>query len=86
MYMICVYDVNEKRCVKIMKILRCYMFHVQKSVFEGELTPKKYKELRNKIDAVIKDGDKVLFYFTYENKKFHKESLGEEVDKLNIII
>ena len=38
MYVICTYDVAEKRCVKVMKVLRKYMFHVQNSVFEGELT------------------------------------------------
>ena len=29
-----------------MKVLRRYMFHVQKSVFEGELTPAKFNELK----------------------------------------
>ena len=42
MYVICVYDVNEKTCVKVMKILRKYLFHIQKSVFEGPLTPKQF--------------------------------------------
>ena len=38
MYIICVYDVKEKRCQKFMKLLRKYLFHVQNSVFEGTLT------------------------------------------------
>ena len=39
MYIICTYDVKSKNCPKFMKLLRRYLFHVQKSVFEGELTP-----------------------------------------------
>lgn len=46
MYVICTYDVNEKKCSKVMKILRKYLFHIQKSVFEGTLTPKKFKDLQ----------------------------------------
>ena len=45
MYVICVYDVQEKRCAKVMKVLRKYLFHVQKSVFEGEATPSRLIEL-----------------------------------------
>ena len=48
MYVICTYDVAEKRCVKVMKVLRKYMFHVQNSVFEGELTASKFNELKVK--------------------------------------
>ena len=29
MYMVCVYDVDEKRCAKVMKVLRNYLFHIQ---------------------------------------------------------
>ena len=50
MYVICVYDVNEKRCSKVMKVLRKYLFHIQNSVFEGELTPAKYKILQKELD------------------------------------
>ena len=76
MYVICVYDVEEKRCVKLMKLLRRYMFHVQNSVFEGELTPAKMKLLKDEIDKIVTDDDSVLFYYSYENKKLNKESIG----------
>lgn len=86
MYIICTYDVDEKKCVKIMKLLRRYLFHIQNSVFEGELTPVKFIELKNKISKIINDNDQVLFYYTYENKKIKKEELGKEGKDLNIII
>lgn len=86
MYVICTYDVEEKRCIKVMKILRRYMFHVQNSVFEGELTPAKFNELKTKINKVISSEDSVLFYFVYENKKIKKDFLGKEQKSLNIIL
>lgn len=86
MYIVCVYDVNEKRCNKVMKVLRKYLFHVQNSVFEGELTPAKYKELQENLDSIISDSDSVLFYFTYNNKQVYKESLGKNIISNNIIL
>ena len=86
MYVICTYDITEKRCPKVMKVLRRYMFHVQKSVFEGELTPAKFNELKIKLNKIIESDDSVLFYFVYENKKIKKDFLGKEPKPTNIII
>ena len=69
-----------------MKVLRRYMFHVQKSVFEGELTPAKFNELKIKLNKIIESDDSVLFYFVYENKKIKKDFLGKEPKPPNIII
>ena len=86
MYVICTYDVNEKKCIKIMKLLRKYLFHVQNSVFEGELTPAKMKQLKEAINKIIDENDQVIFYYTYENKKLKKDGMGKEIKNLNIII
>lgn len=86
MYVICTYDVDVKRCIKVMKLLRRYMFHVQNSVFEGELTPSKFKALKNKLDIIIEPTDSVLFYFVYENKKMKKDFIGKPPKQSNIII
>lgn len=86
MYVICTYDVGEKRCSKVMKVLRKYMFHVQKSVFEGELTPAKLIKIKEELNKIVQSEDSILFYYSYENKKIKKESLGKELDSLNIII
>lgn len=73
MYVVCTYDVEEKRCVKVMKLLRRYMFYVENSVFEGDLTPSKFKKLKNELSAIIKDTDHIQFYFAYENKKMKRK-------------
>lgn len=46
MYVILTYDVGAKRVSKVMKICRKYMVHVQKSVFEGNVTEAKLENLR----------------------------------------
>lgn len=86
MYVICVYDVEEKRCSKVMKILRKYLFHVQNSVFEGELTPAKMKYLKTELNSLIYEQDSLIFYYVYENKKVNREAYGKELIDQNIII
>ena len=53
MYIICTYDVKSKNCPKFMKLLRRYLFHVQESVFEGELTPATYKKLTKELEKSL---------------------------------
>ena len=85
MYVICTYDVNEKRCDKLKKLLRQYLFHVQKSVFEGELTLHQMKELQEKIKKIIQIEDSVQLYYCYNNKQIYKDKLGSDSIYLNII-
>ena len=48
-----------------MKVLRKYLFHIQNSVFEGELTPAKYKILQKELDQITADEDQIIFYYSY---------------------
>ena len=87
MYVICVYDVKEKRCNKFLKLLRKYLFHVQKSVFEGTLTPKQYECLVQEIDAIVNlKEDNVVFYISYNEKQVYKNEIGIKHNIGNIII
>ena len=40
------YDVNEKRVQKVFKICKKYLAHIQKSVFEGNITEGQLKQLK----------------------------------------
>jgi CRISPR-associated protein Cas2 len=46
MYVILVYDVGEKRVGKMLRLVRKYLSWIQNSVFEGEITDVKLKELK----------------------------------------
>ena len=79
MYMLLVYDIEEKRVAKALKICRGYLHWVQNSVFEGELTEGKYKELCKKLKGIMKkDKDSVLIYKFSNEKAFEKEIMGVE--------
>ena len=46
MFVIVVYDINRKRVGMALKICRKYLVHVQKSVFEGNITERQLKRKR----------------------------------------
>lgn len=53
MYTILVYDVRKKRVQKVMKVCRKYLNHLQNSVFEGNITDAKLKQLKRELKNVI---------------------------------
>ena len=59
MKIILIYDISliekedQKRLIKVMKIARKYLHHIQKSVFEGDLTYGKLKRLENELLNVV---------------------------------
>ncbi|MBC7197304.1 MAG: CRISPR-associated endonuclease Cas2 [Deferribacterales bacterium] len=63
MFVILYYDVNEKRCSKMLKICRKYLIHVQNSVFEGEITIANLEKLISELKkAMIDDEDSLVIY------------------------
>jgi len=93
MKVILVYDINtedeEGRRVlhKIKKIARKYLHHVQKSVFEGDLTLSRISALRMEISSIIrKRVDSVIIYTFPESVNIKREILSEVSDPLDNII
>jgi len=79
MYVIIVYDVEEERVAKICKFLRQYLHWVQNSVFEGEVTDGKFKEIQIGLKKRIKpDKDSILFYKLRASYDIEKETMGLE--------
>ena len=81
MYVIVVYDVEQSRCGKLLKLCRSYLHHIQNSVFEGEITEAKLEELRIKAKKIMKedDGDSLIIFRSRNEKWLEKEIVG--VDK-----
>jgi CRISPR-associated protein Cas2 len=87
MYVIAMYDIStvytesQKRLSKILKLFRQYLHHSQKSVFEGELSLSKYKELKYKATKIIDETTDYVLFFSVPNKNnISKDSLGIAFD------
>ena len=84
MYVIAVYDVGEKRVVKMLKLCRRYLNWIQNSVFEGELTDVQIKELKYEAKKIMKQEDDSFSIFTSREQKWlDKEIIGKEKNNLS---
>lgn len=84
MYVILVYDINQKRVAKMLKLCRSYLHWIQNSVFEGEITEVKLKELISRAKALMKEGEDSLILFKSRDEKWlEKEVIGEEKNKID---
>ncbi|NOU45915.1 MAG: CRISPR-associated endonuclease Cas2 [Bacteroidales bacterium] len=87
MYIILVYDIGEKRVGKMLKLCRQYVNWIQNSVFEGEISEVKLKELIIKAKAIIKpEVDSVIIFNTRQEKWLDKQVIGKERSGLDHIL
>lgn len=80
MYIILVYDIGEKRVGKMLKLCRKYLSWIQNSVFEGEITEVKLKELKIKASNIMEEEnfDSLIIFKSRDKKWLDKEIVGKE--------
>jgi CRISPR-associated protein Cas2 len=87
MYVILVYDIGEKRVGKMLKLCRKYLNWIQNSVFEGEISEVKLKELviraRHIMDEEI---DSVIIFSSRDHQWLEKQIVGHERSTLDHIL
>jgi CRISPR-associated protein Cas2 len=77
MFIILVYDVNEKKVNKYHKACKKYLTWVQNSVFEGEISEADYRILMDELKSLMDEQqDSVLVYKFRTKKYFERESIG----------
>lgn len=82
MYVILIYDISienggAKVWRNVFKICKKYLTHVQKSVFEGEITPALLVKLRMELDKYIRDDqDSVIVFSSRQQRWLEKEFWG----------
>lgn len=87
MYIILVYDIEEKRVGKMLKLCRRYLNWIQNSVFEGELTDVKLKELVSEAKGImIEEKDSIIIFKSRQEKWLDKMIIGQEKNRLDNII
>ncbi len=79
MYVILVYDCGEKRVGKMLKLCRRYLNWIQNSVFEGEISGVKLKELKFQAEMIMdKERDSIIIFSGRAEKWLEKEIIGKE--------
>ena len=92
MYCILVYDIEmgeggAKAARNIFKICKKYLTHIQKSVFEGEITEKHLEELCAKAEKIIdKKKDSIIIFKIRQEEWLYKDCIGKEKNILNNIL
>lgn len=84
MFVILVYDVNQKRVAKVLKKCRVYLHWVQNSVFEGEITPSNLYKLKHELNRLIDKSEDSVIIYTFRTLTYSKrEVLGLEKSPLD---
>ncbi len=84
MYIILVYDIGEKRVAKMLKLCRVYLNWIQNSVFEGEITEVKLRELKSRAKKLMDpEEDSLIIFKSRDERWLDKEVVGKEKNKLD---
>ncbi len=88
MFYVLVYDIaSVKRLPRVLKICRKFLYWIQNSVFEGELTRSQYLDLKIQLTKVInRKEDSVIFYAIRNPQVVDKQILGKEKNEISNFI
>lgn len=77
LFVILVYDVNQKRVAKVLKKCRQYLHWVQNSVLEGEISEANLKKLKMELGRIIReDEDSIILYYLRTTRYSSREIMG----------
>lgn len=66
-----------KRVAKVLKKCREYLYWVQNSVFEGEISEVNYKKLKKELERIIDTEEDSVIAYTFRTTKYSKrETMG----------
>lgn len=87
MYVILVYDIGQRRVGKMLKLCRQYLNWIQNSVFEGEITEVKLKELLATAKKMMKEEeDSIIIFKSRDEKWLEKQVVGKEKNELDTFL
>jgi CRISPR-associated protein Cas2 len=87
MYVILVYDIEQKRVAKMLKLCRRYLNWIQNSVFEGELTEAMLAELLHEAKGIMDTGkDSIILFKSRQEKWLEKIVVGREKNELDNLL
>lgn len=83
MYVILVYDMSEKRVVKMLKLCRRYLNWIQNSVFEGEISEGNLAALKVEANDIMQESDSLILFKSRNERWLEKEIIGEEKGEID---
>ena len=79
MYVILVYDFGEKRVNKMLKLCRRYLNWIQNSVFEGEISEVRLKEMLMQCNSFMDcEEDSIIIFSGNSQNALDKRIIGKE--------
>lgn len=87
MYVILVYDFGEKRVGKMLKLCRKHLNWIQNSVFEGEISEVKLKEMLQKAHQFMDKTEDSIILFKHPSQVYmDKEVIGHERCTIDVFL
>jgi len=87
LFVVVVYDINVERVTKVCAYLRKFLFRVQNSVFEGEITKGQFTRMKSGLKKIIVDQeDTIRIYILPHDKVVRIETMGKEISEFCQII
>lgn len=85
MYVIAMYDVDSKRCAKMLKLCRRYLHWIQNSVFEGEISETDLKKLILAAETIMdkQSEDSFILFKNRSQNWLDKQVIGHERAEIN---
>jgi len=86
-FVIMVYDVEVKRVNKVLKTARKYLYWVQNSVLEGDISPAKLEKLKSELKHIINEEKDSIVFYTFRTTRYSsREIMGIRKGGENVII
>ncbi len=87
MYVIIVYDVEERKVAKVHKYLKSKLNWIQNSVFEGELSQSEFVKTKSEIKKLINKKEDSVIIFIFRSSKYIKRLvIGIERNEISNVL
>ncbi len=85
MYAIVVYDVHVDKVQKVNTFLKRYLFWVQNSVFEGEVSESQLREVQKYLENMLDPDESTVIFLLRSAKYVRRIQIGRSTEPNRII-
>lgn len=85
MYAIVVYDVHVDKVQRVNAFLKRYLFWVQNSVFEGEVSESQLRTVKKYLEDTLEDDESAVIFLLRSAKYVKRIQIGRSTEPKRII-